>query len=188
MRHQCTEIEWFPNPELGQDDPMRCQERMQVLGWNKATCPCGLPSTATLGVGLGTGSVTSEATAIWPCRWYLGLLESSNTVTLCPFLATSTTIAELSFKRWNQLAQWRSNKSTSTSPKERGFWYFSCRKKNCIERNPDKEVDIYLSPRWIWTVQRWPALLVFMSERTNPATSARPFPRVSSFRLELNGF
>ena len=28
MRHQCTEIEWFPNPELGQDDPMRCQERM----------------------------------------------------------------------------------------------------------------------------------------------------------------
>ena len=126
---QCTECDWFPGLGL---DPMRDRIKRgcdEVLGG--ATCPCGLPSSAaTLGVGLGTGSVTSEATAIWPCRWYLGLLESSNTVTLCPLLATSTTIAELSFKRWNQLAQWRSNNSTSTSQREQvrlRFWYFSCR-------------------------------------------------------------
>ena len=76
MRHQCTECEWFPNSGLGLDDPMRdvnlrgCNE---VLGWNKAICPCGLPSAAATlptgalwGVGVGSRSVT---TTIWPTKF-----------------------------------------------------------------------------------------------------------------------
>ena len=52
-------------------------------------------------------------------------------------------MVELSFKRWNQLAQWRSNNSTSTSQREQRFWYFSCRKRITL-----KEILIKM---WIYT-------------------------------------
>ena len=42
--------------------------------------------------------------------------------------------------------------------------------KNYIERNLDKNVDIYLSTWWIWTVQRWPALLAVSLPETSGLT------------------